>query len=390
MLFLAGAILLVQISIAASQILLACSAAACVWGRLRQKQNPYVLPPFAWPLFALFLWTAFTALMSPHFRLSLIALKKFFLFSIPLMIPVVAKPEGVRTRIYQALIGAGTFAAAAGLVQYATSTNRDLEHRITGFMSHWMTFAGLSMLVAVAAAAYLLSFGIRRGWWAVPAGCCALGAILVSQTRSAMIGAVAALLALIVLRRKYGAILVVAAAIFCGYILSPVRFQERFRAGLDPDHPHTRPRLVLIRTGIRLIRANPILGVGPGGVAIEAPKYVEPSARPEWTYIHLHNNFIQIAAERGIPGLMLWLWFMIRVSVDPARCLRRSTGSDPESLLVTAAAFGASVALLTAGMFEYNFGDSEVLMTFLFMIGAPYADEELRKTQVEKSMVGEG
>jgi hypothetical protein len=39
------------------------------------------------------------------------------------------------------------------------------------------------------------------------------------------------------------------------------------------------------------------------------------------------------------------------------------------------AALAGTVAMLAAGMFEYNFGDSEVLMLFLVLITLPYAAE---------------
>jgi hypothetical protein len=34
---------------------------------------------------------------------------------------------------------------------------------------------------------------------------------------------------------------------------------------------------------------------------------------------------------------------------------------------------GTTVAMLTAGLFEYNFGDSEFLMLFLVLITLPFA-----------------
>ena len=40
---------------------------------------------------------------------------------------------------------------------------------------------------------------------------------------------------------------------------------------------------------------------------------------------------------------------------------------------VTTGALACVVALLAAGMFEYNFGDSEVLMLFLVVVTLPYA-----------------
>ena len=47
-----------------------------------------------------------------------------------------------------------------------------------------------------------------------------------------------------------------------------------------------------------------------------------------------------------------------------------------------AAALAAVTALLAAGMFEYNFGDSEVLMLFLLIVTLPYAAEQERPQRV--------
>jgi hypothetical protein len=49
-----------------------------------------------------------------------------------------------------------------------------------------------------------------------------------------------------------------------------------------------------------------------------------------------------------------------------------------EALMASSAALAAWVALMAAGMFEYNFGDSEVLTLFLFIMSAPYAFMGLR------------
>jgi len=97
--------------------------------------------------------------------------------------------------------------------------------------------------------------------------------------------------------------------------------------------------------------------------------------------LHMHNNFLQIAAERGIPGLVLWLWFMLNLGWEAFRVFVSTSGKanndsgDPRaaSSFVAAAAIGGWIALLAAGMFEYNFGDSEILTLFLFMMSAPFA-----------------
>jgi hypothetical protein len=41
--------------------------------------------------------------------------------------------------------------------------------------------------------------------------------------------------------------------------------------------------------------------------------------------------------------------------------------------VLVAAAIGTTVAMLTAGLFEYNFGDSEFLMLFLVLVTLPFA-----------------
>ena len=77
---------------------------------------------------------------------------------------------------------------------------------------------------------------------------------------------------------------------------------------------------------------------------------------------------IQIAAERGIPALLAWLWFVVVATRDLWRQLRR--GVAPA---MAGAGLAAVVAMLAAGMFEYNFGDSEFLMLFLGLITLPFA-----------------
>jgi O-antigen ligase len=142
----------------------------------------------------------------------------------------------------------------------------------------------------------------------------------------------------------------------------------------------------LVRTSVRLIKDNPWLGVGPKNVDREAVRYRGRNEFADWLYQHMHNDFLQIAAERGIPGLLLWLWFMIRLGWDALKVHRSahkgiSGKADPDAhapLMVATSALGGWVAFLVAGMFEYNFGDSEVLTLFLFIMASPYVSLRLR------------
>lgn len=83
---------------------------------------------------------------------------------------------------------------------------------------------------------------------------------------------------------------------------------------------------------------------------------------------HLHNVPAQIAAERGLPALGIWLWFVSLVVIDLVRDFRKG-GQQ----VLAAAGLAAMVSMLAAGLFEYNFGDSEFLMTLLLLITLPFA-----------------
>lgn len=95
------------------------------------------------------------------------------------------------------------------------------------------------------------------------------------------------------------------------------------------------------------------------------PKYRDPGA-VERINPHLHNVPVQIAAERGLIALGVWVWFV--VVLGRALFQRARSASVPAS-----AALAALVAMLAAGLFEYNFGDSEFLMLFLVMVTLPFA-----------------
>ena len=128
----------------------------------------------------------------------------------------------------------------------------------------------------------------------------------------------------------------------------------------------------MLHIGERMIRTHPLTGVGPNMVERLYVEYhgSDSLVGPDGvTHInpHLHNDFLQIGAERGLPALALWLWFIVALMRD----LWQRFNAGQRELAATAMA--TVVALLTAGLFEYNFGDSEVLMLFLTIVSLPAA-----------------
>src|SRR5262249_32219964 len=130
--------------------------------------------------------------------------------------------------------------------------------------------------------------------------------------------------------------------------------------------PSSVDRYYMWQAGIDMIRDKPVFGQGPGRILAVYPEYRWPDA-PSARQPHLHDNALQIAAERGLPCLAWWLWFVAAAMADAWREVREGAGWWAVAALAFLAAF------MAAGLFEYNFGDSEILMLALLVSALPYA-----------------
>ncbi len=137
-----------------------------------------------------------------------------------------------------------------------------------------------------------------------------------------------------------------------------------------------------------MIQAHPWLGIGPEQVQYQYLQYLPPGTSlplPTGDYGHLHNDYIHYAAELGIPTMLAMMWMFARALFDFSRGLRGLTPSAPERWVLHAA-IAVTIAILLAGWYEKNLGDSEVLSMFLAVIGCGYvALETLRQNRVEEA-----
>jgi putative inorganic carbon (HCO3(-)) transporter len=105
-------------------------------------------------------------------------------------------------------------------------------------------------------------------------------------------------------------------------------------------------------------------------------RYVPPDIKrplPVGYYGHLHNIYLQYAAERGLPGLIFILWAIGLAVWDWGREILNEREGPSLRLFILHGAIAVTVAVLVGGLLEYNLGDSEVLMMFLCVVGLGYA-----------------
>ena len=355
----------VQFSIAAAQILLTV-AAFCWLAVLIVRHERFEAPAFFWPLVAYAAATLISAVFSPEPRTSIVDSKQLVLF---LLVPityrfVAAKDSGTLITV---IVSCAAASAAFGIFQYGILHYDQLSQRPQGTLGHYMTYSGLLMIVITAALARILFSNEGRTWPALVMPALVV-AVALTSTRSAWVGVCAGAAVLFSLKDfRLFAVLPIVLAVFIA--LAPASVTKRFFSMFDMNDPTNRDRVAMLHIGERMVGARPLTGVGPNMVQRLYGEYRGPDAVNKINP-HLHNDFVQIAAERGLPALAIWIWFVAAV----VRGLWQRFNAAPRyERFLAAGGLAATAALLTAGLFEYNFGDSEVLMLFLILITLPAA-----------------
>ena len=350
-------------SIAVAQILLTL-ALVCWLVLVITDGERFEAPRFFLPLLAYAGVTLLSAIFSPDPRVSLVDCKQLVLF---LTVPLAYRlATGSRSsKILTFVLTCAAASAVVGIVQYGILRYDNLGQRPQGTLGHYMTYSGLLMLVLSIALARVLFGRGERAWAALVMPALAV-AVAVSLSRNAWVGACAAAAVLLALKdfRLIALLPIAAAALFA---IAPPTISARFHSIFDPGDPTNRDRVAMLREGEHMVRRHPLTGVGPNMVLRVYPEYRDPGA-VEKVNPHLHNVPVQIAAERGLPALAVWLWFIGVLTFDLSALFR----SGRERFL-SAAALGVVAAMLAAGLFEYNFGDSEFLMLFLIVVTLPFA-----------------
>jgi O-antigen ligase len=360
-----------QLSIAAADILLVICLLLWAASLVKRQERPGA-PAFFWPLLVYAAFTLISAAFSIDPRASLVDSRQLLLL---LIVPAVYRlAEGRRSlRVANVIITVGALSAIAGIVQYGIFEFDSLGRRPQGTMGHYMTYSGLLMLVIITATARLLFRTSDRVWTALvmPA---LLVALSLTLTRSAWVGAFVGLAVLFSLRDfRMLAVLPIVAALFVA--LAPAAVTDRVYSMFDVNDPSNRDRVAMMRSGVLMVKDRPLTGVGPNMVPRVYAQYRDRSA-VNASNPHLHNVPLQIAAERGLPALAAWLWFLIVAVRELWRRFRRT-----ETPSLAAAGLATLAAMLAAGLFEYNFGDSEFLMLLLVLITLPLAADRSRSSR---------
>jgi putative inorganic carbon (hco3(-)) transporter len=372
-----GFVAALQVSIALAYILLSVMLASWALIHIKERSLPSAPPFFRWLLIYGAL-TLMAAAFSIDPRESFIDSKQLVLLAIVPAVYDIARGSRAST-VSDVIISVGAASAVIGVLQYGVLHYDNLGQRPQGTLSHYMTYSGILMLVICIAAGRLV-FGSRDRIWPALVMPALVAALLLTFTRNAWIGACAAVGLLLALKdlRLTALLPVILAAVF---VVAPQGLISRLTSTFDAQDPANQDRFAMIEIGALMVRDHPLVGVGPNMVPRMYAEY-RPDYAVNQTNPHLHNVPLQIAAERGLPALLVWLGFVAVVARALFRIFRNAGSAREPALgggranyerVLASAALASLAAMLAAGLFEYNFGDSEFLMLLLVLITLPFA-----------------
>jgi len=196
---------------------------------------------------------------------------------------------------------------------------------LTGSRGGWGSFAIALLLL------WLLAW--RRGWLSLPR-------FLVIVTLTALLGAF---------------------------------FHDTIRTRLaSDDRGAVYSRVPLINLAFRMIKENPVVGVGANNFAFVMDDYITPEFRNEWIYT-VHNKYLLIWAESGTVGLLAFLWFLAATLRTGWHCSRS------RHRLFGPLAFGlaGAVLVLALHMLVDVFNDRPLLQLLFLVAGLITATQGL-------------
>jgi putative inorganic carbon (HCO3(-)) transporter len=379
----------IMLSIMASQVLLGLALAALLLSGQKLRLPPIKLPLAIFMLLTLAAWALSPDPWSDGFP----QIRKFYVFCTLLVVFSTFRDMAIVRWLFLTWAGIGGVSALRGFVQFA-DTMKLARHagvdfysyyvgdRITGFSSHWNTYAAEEMFAFVMLGA-LLFFGVtirRRRVWVLCATMIA-AALYLGETRAVWIATAAASLYLVWFW-KPRLLLCAPLVAVVAFAISPPVMRERFTSILQPKRVDSNQfRLIAWNAGIQMIERHPVFGLGPDGPKYHFAEYVPAgtwSSRPPGFYEHLHNLYLQYGAERGIPTLLVFLWLMIRIVVDFWRGLRALPPGRSDRRYLLRGGIAMVLAIMAEGIADVNLGTSVVLTMFLVVVACGYLALEKR------------
>ncbi len=195
--------------------------------------------------------------------------------------------------------------------------------------------------------------------------------LIITLVREAWLGFIVALTAMLIFRKRILALIAPFAFIFI-LVALPGNIQNRLMEMKDLNLKTFQLRLDMWQAGWEVFKDYPIVGCGFRCTRLIASDYPKHQRVLEYWAGGLHNNFVQIAVDLGLVGLMTWLGIWAAFFWQTALKLRSLKPDDPNRWIIHGSIWSV-LAFLIACLFESHFYDTEVAMILFMVMALPFS-----------------
>jgi O-antigen ligase len=373
-----GFLFLVNFSIAGCYIIFTLLSIGIIISFISRSRFPWPGLPKFYKYFLLYiLFSLISTVFSINKLDSLKDNKELFVF---LLIPIFLLILHSKKRLDYSLLTVLASAVISALVGIFITIKEgvSLDHRLHGLTSHWMTYSGLLMFAFIFFFVYFVYEKRKKNKLILAVSLLIiLTSILLSLTRSVWVGIFISVGTFIVYYRPKILYIVIPGLILLVFIL-PASVKDRVTSIFDMNNETNRDRFYMYKTGITIFKVYPLTGVGAANLEKVYDDYKPAEAK--LSNPHLHNNFLQELAERGIFAMVSLLTAFVSIFVLLVNKIKNSI--DFEKIAATGVLF-VFIGFLVAGLFEYNFGDTEIKFMLFYFITIPFVTLNLKNEKNE-------
>ncbi len=319
---------------------------------------------------------------------ALLGLKEILAFATLYWILGLVETAGGLRRLVDAVLLLGIGQTLVAFIFGYLGTIFSLGDRPRGTLSHYMTFSGILLVAVLFLGARLAVGRVRQRWVAVIGLLILLGGLMVSYTRSAWLGLVVGGLVLLWIHAKRTFLIGVPLVFLAFILLAPPSVKDRMWSIFDPEQPANHDRLCMAESALEMVQDFPLTGLGPTLVREYYPAYRHQGAT-RFNVPHLHNSYLQVAAERGLPGLLAYL-FLLGVCLGRGLWLWHQEGgrNGPRADLLLGS-LTVILGFLVVGLFEDNWSDTEVQRLVFLAMAIPFTLKQLPGETLATTVEGE-
>ncbi len=202
--------------------------------------------------------------------------------------------------------------------------------------------------------------------------------MILTQSRNVFLGLFISFLVFgVFFNRKF--LLAFIGLLIISYFILPSGMTDRISSIADINHPSNASRLTMWNVGYKMFKDHPLTGIADSHIKEIYETYKKSETESEG--VHLHSNYLMILATTGIFGFLSFAGIYFTIFIKQIKYYKEEK-IQYEKMLI-AGSILVMISFHVAGIFEWSFGDHEVMTVFFFLTAVPFVirkyDKQLLK-----------